>query len=427
MQKVDVAVRLGISPVMWNLKIGALRTHMINYAFWISRILHWEAASIIFRKDDTNDSKWSNEIFNEIINIFTKYLHIQYNDALIIKQSDRRDLYSSYLHKLSTNDILISRDTSWAMAIDVRRYIDLFWSRISIKDLILGDISFDLKSTLIATDKDSFLITRNDWSYLYNFTSPIDDDLESITHVIRGGDKLWNVPYQEIVRRSLWLKEKQYVHLPMLLAHESDHATFPGLISMWISPRAIVAYMISSVYKDDNLWDIDEFYKAFDCKKINKKNALFDMKKLQFIHRQIVGNLSKEDFIDDFSSYIYSQHNWIENLLHSPLVNFLYEERKRSYAELYQIGKCLVQWENLMEYEAIDNDFCLIVRKWLWVLNKDNWVVIKSRIDLEAIRRILIGKRSWIDAMKLFQYMSAEWLICYKIKQAEDYILSHLS
>ncbi len=60
--------------------------------------------------------------------------------------------------------------------------------RLTVKDLVKGDVEFD--SSLI----DDFIIARSDSTPTYNFSVVIDDADMKITHVIRGDDHLNNTP-----------------------------------------------------------------------------------------------------------------------------------------------------------------------------------------------------------------------------------------
>jgi glutamyl-tRNA synthetase len=67
-----------------------------------------------------------------------------------------------------------------------------------------------------ASQSDPVLV-RADGSYLYSFTSVVDDIAFAITHVIRGEDHVTNSGAQIQMFRALGASEPAFAHLPLLV------------------------------------------------------------------------------------------------------------------------------------------------------------------------------------------------------------------
>ena len=61
------------------------------------------------------------------------------------------------------------------------------------------------------------MLVRADGSYLYSFTSVVDDIAFAITHVIRGEDHVTNSGAQIQMFRALDAREPVFAHLPLLV------------------------------------------------------------------------------------------------------------------------------------------------------------------------------------------------------------------
>ena len=67
-----------------------------------------------------------------------------------------------------------------------------------------------------ASQSDPVLV-RADGTYLYSFTSVVDDIAFAITHVIRGEDHVTNSGAQIQMFRALDAREPVFAHLPLLV------------------------------------------------------------------------------------------------------------------------------------------------------------------------------------------------------------------
>ena len=91
--------------------------------------------------------------------------------------------------------------------------------RIQVPDEVIG---FDdwvvgrYEQNLLA-DIGDFVLKRADGFWAYQLAVVVDDALQGITHVVRGGDLLVSTPRQIYLLRCLGLPVPQYAHLPILV------------------------------------------------------------------------------------------------------------------------------------------------------------------------------------------------------------------
>lgn len=83
--------------------------------------------------------------------------------------------------------------------------------KYSFEDTILGTQTWDLES-----DIGDFVIKRKDGLFAYQLAVVVDDDFQSVTHIVRGSDLLDSTPRQDIIRGYLNLDKVQYAHFPVI-------------------------------------------------------------------------------------------------------------------------------------------------------------------------------------------------------------------
>ncbi|HEY0303699.1 MAG TPA: glutamate--tRNA ligase [Longimicrobiales bacterium] len=169
----------------------------------------------------------------------------------------------------------------------------------SFDDAVHGTTRFDNDSI------DDFIILRSDGTPIYNLAVVSDDIEHRITHVIRGDDHISNTPKQILIYRALGHEPPTFAHVPMILGPDGKRlskrhgATAVGEYKdKGILPDAMVNFLALlgwSPGHDDEVLTRDEMIARFSLEEINKKSAVFDTAKLEWMNGQYLARMSAED------------------------------------------------------------------------------------------------------------------------------------
>jgi glutamyl-tRNA synthetase len=173
---------------------------------------------------------------------------------------------------------------------------------IAWDDAVHGRISFQ------GRDLDDFVILRSDNSAIYNLAVVSDDIAMGITHVIRGDDHISNTPKQIALYRALGHEPPVFAHVPMILGSDGKKlskrhgATAVGdYQEQGILPAAMrnfLALLGWSPGEDREILPDTEMVKLFTLEGIQKKPAVFDSTKLEWMNGQYLSLLPVETLKD---------------------------------------------------------------------------------------------------------------------------------
>jgi glutamyl-tRNA synthetase len=157
-------------------------------------------------------------------------------------------------------------------------------------DLVHDRIAFPNK------DLDDFVILRSDGTPVYNMAVVSDDIAMGITLVMRGDDHISNTPKQILLYNALGSPLPTFAHLPMI--HGTDGkklskrhgATAVGDYQhLGILPTAMrnfLALLGWSPGGDREVMTVEEMISLFSPDGLQKKAAVFDPKKLEWMNGQ---------------------------------------------------------------------------------------------------------------------------------------------
>jgi glutamyl-tRNA synthetase len=145
-------------------------------------------------------------------------------------------------------------------------------------------------------DIDDFIVLRSDGTPIYNLAVVSDDAHMRVTHVIRGDDHLSNTPKQIQIYRALGWPEPVFAHVPMILGSDGKRlskrhgATAVGEYrEQGILPWAMVNFLALlgwSPGQDEEIFDVPELIARFDLADVQKRSAVFDTRKLEWLNGQ---------------------------------------------------------------------------------------------------------------------------------------------
>jgi len=172
---------------------------------------------------------------------------------------------------------------------------------IAWDDAVHGRISFQ------GHDLDDLVILRSDGTPIYNLAVVSDDIEMRITHVIRGDDHVSNTPKQIALYRALGHEPPVFAHVPMILGADGKKlskrhgATAVGdYQDKGILPAAMrnfLALLGWSPGGDREILPESEMIAAFSLEGIQKKPAVFDVAKLEWMNGQYLSQLTADELL----------------------------------------------------------------------------------------------------------------------------------
>ncbi len=173
---------------------------------------------------------------------------------------------------------------------------------IAWDDAVHGRISFQ------GRDLDDFVILRSDNSAIYNLAVVSDDIAMRITHVIRGDDHISNTPKQIALYRALGHEPPVFAHVPMILGPDGKKlskrhgATAVGdYQNEGILPAAMrnfLALLGWSPGEDREILPQAEMIRLFTLEGIQKKPAVFDTTKLEWMNGQYLSIMPLDELVE---------------------------------------------------------------------------------------------------------------------------------
>ena len=173
---------------------------------------------------------------------------------------------------------------------------------IAWDDAVHGRISFQ------GTDLDDLVILRSDGTPIYNLAVVSDDIAMDITHVIRGDDHISNTPKQIALYRALGHTPPVFAHVPMILGPDGKKlskrhgATAVGdyrqLGILPLAMRNFLALLGWSPGDDLEILPEEEMIARFSLDGIQKKPAVFDVAKLEWMNGQYLSRLPAAELVE---------------------------------------------------------------------------------------------------------------------------------
>ncbi len=162
-------------------------------------------------------------------------------------------------------------------------------------DAIHGRIAFQ------GRDLDDLVILRSDGTPIYNLAVVSDDIAMRITHVIRGDDHISNTPKQIALYRALGAPLPVFGHVPMILGPDGKKlskrhgATAVGdYQTQGILPAAMRNFLALLGWNpgdDREVMPEADLIAAFSLEAVQKKPAVFDLAKLEWMNGQYLSAL----------------------------------------------------------------------------------------------------------------------------------------
>ena len=319
-------VRFAPSPT-GQLHIGGVRTALFNYLY-----ARKNSGTFLLRIEDTDQERSRNKYTKQILDSMN-WLGFNF-DSDPVKQSSRSERYQEVISKLiesgsayrcfSTEKELRDfrkkegsflypgtwRDRSADEVNERLNNNEKYTIRLRIPlegdirftDLIYGDINTS------CTELDDFIIARSDGSPTYNFTVVVDDHDMQVSHVIRGEDHISNTPKQILIYAALNWDIPEFAHLPMILGSDGSRlskrhgaAGTQAYQELGYLPETLINYLSLLGWNpgtEEEIFNLEYLIENFSLEKVNKKAAVFDSKKLDWMSAQHITNKDSGQLLD---------------------------------------------------------------------------------------------------------------------------------
>jgi glutamyl-tRNA synthetase len=166
------------------------------------------------------------------------------------------------------------------------------------EDLVHGPTAFE------GAVLEDIVLLRSDGSPTYNLSCVSDDVAMRITHVIRGDDHISNTPKQILLYQAAGAPVPRFAHLPLILGPDKKRLSKRhGAVSVTeyrdrgYLPEAMFNFLALLGWSPgDGREKLTrrEMIEAFRLEGINRKGAVFDEAKLEWLNGQYINDLPPE-------------------------------------------------------------------------------------------------------------------------------------
>jgi glutamyl-tRNA synthetase len=316
-------VRFAPSPT-GHIHIGNTRVALLN-ALYARR----EGGTFILRFDDTDVAR-SKQEYADSIETDLRWLGIP--PDVIVRQSDRFDLYDAAAERLKTVGRLYpcyetQEELEFRRKRQLARGLPPIYDRAALRltdeeratlegegrkphwrfrldptnvawdDLVRGPCHVDCSSL-----SDPVLV-REDGTYLYTLPSVVDDIDLKITHVIRGEDHVTNTAVQIQIFEALGAANPTFAHHSLLITASGEglskrlgHLSIKGLRDAGLEPQSVasLAVLVGSAESVRPIADLNDLARLIDFSHISRAPAKFDESELEHLNARLIHEMPYE-------------------------------------------------------------------------------------------------------------------------------------
>ena len=186
-------------------------------------------------------------------------------------------------------------------------------NKIHVKDLVHGE--FD-----IAENDQDIVILKGDGLPTYHFAHCVDDHFMRTTTVIRGEEWISSLPIHLDLFNAMGWEAPRYAHLPVIMkldeqGHKrklSKRLDSEAAVSYFLEdgypPEALIMYLMTIANSNFEEWIFNQKFEhmedfLFSFEKMSLDGALFDINKMNFFAREILGKMNKDQITDRAFEY----------------------------------------------------------------------------------------------------------------------------
>ena len=289
----QVRVRFAPSPTGY-LHVGGARTALFNWLY-----ARHTGGVFVLRIEDTDKARNTDAAMQAIFDGM-KWLGLDWDEGPEkggahgpYFQSQREDVYLRYFETLKAAGHLYEDGGAWRFKFARKKII--------IDDLVCGRVEVDMSN---AETHPDMTIRRPDGGWIFHFVNVVDDIEMRITHVIRGDDHLSNTPKHLQLFEALGVQPPRYGHIPLILNPDGSKMSKrdTGSAVGWYEENGFVADAVVNFLcllgwnpkTEQEVMPVAEIVRIFDVANINRKAAVFDLAKCEWMNQQYIIKLPTE-------------------------------------------------------------------------------------------------------------------------------------
>ena len=277
MNSSDIRVRFAPSPTGY-LHVGGARTALFNWLF-----ARQSEGTFLLRIEDTDRAR-SSEAHVQVILDGLEWLGLDVDEGIVF-QGAGIERHRSLADQLLREGEAYEEDGA-------------IWFRMPEEEISWDDAVYD-RISFRGDDIKNWVILRSDRTPTYNFTVVADDLDMRISHVMRGDDHISNTPKQIAVYRALGHEPPVFVHLPMIhgpdgrkLSKRHGATAVGDYRTKGILPEAMRNFLALLGWNPGDERELfpspADLTAAFSVDRIQKKSAIFDLTKLEWLNGQYI-------------------------------------------------------------------------------------------------------------------------------------------
>jgi glutamyl-tRNA synthetase len=279
----SIRVRFAPSPTGY-LHVGGARTALFNWLY-----ARHTGGKFLLRIEDT-DKQRSTDEHTQVIIDGLDWLGLDWDEEVVF-QGGR---------------IVRHQEAADRLLAEGKAYLDDGAIRFRMPT---GEIAWDdavhERIAFQGEDLKDFVILRTDRTPIYNLAVVVDDVDMDISHVLRGDDHISNTPKQIALYRALGHEPPVFGHVPMIngmdgkkLSKRHGATAVGDYQHLGILPAAMrnfLALLGWSPGGDREIMTRDEMVQLFSFDGVQKKAAVFDTTKLEWMNGQYLSGSTPED------------------------------------------------------------------------------------------------------------------------------------
>ncbi|HEY6224007.1 MAG TPA: glutamate--tRNA ligase [Gemmatimonadales bacterium] len=276
-------VRFAPSPTGY-LHVGGARTALFNWLY-----ARHSGGKFLLRIEDT-DKQRSTDEHTKIIIDGLDWLGLDWDEEVVFQGA-------RVVRHQEAADRLLAEGKAYLDEGAIRFRMPP--GEIAWEDAVHGRIAFQ------GEDLKDFIILRTDRTPIYNLAVVVDDVDMDISHVLRGDDHISNTPKQIALYRALGHEPPVFGHVPMIngmdgkkLSKRHGATAVGDYQHLGILPAAMrnfLALLGWSPGGDREIMTRDEMIQLFSFAGVQKKAAVFDTTKLEWMNGQYLSASTPED------------------------------------------------------------------------------------------------------------------------------------